>query len=227
MINALRLAEVRQGTYQLLALMLLQPDEPTIQAASEGARLLRRLRRSISSFAFYPVWERFLRQVETLTPDQYENLERAHISLFGRGNKQGQVSLHETEYLGADPAALGEVLADLERDYSSSGLSASLTEAADHAAVELEYMAFLCGQEIDAQENGDLPRAVDCMERERNFLERHPCRWFPILAQTVNQRDEDALYALTVDAARAMATHDVDFLETVATHLQLGVEQKG
>ncbi len=222
-LSLLRLAEVRQGTYQLLASMLLYPEETVIKNASEAAHQLRRRRRTMGSYAFYTPWESFLRGAETLTPDDVGYLARTYLSFFGGGDLL-PVPLHETEYLAPDAVVTAKVLADLESEYSSVGLSASLSEASDHAAVELEYISFLCGQEIEALQNAELPRIVECMEREKHFLERHPCQWLPILARTVNQRGEKALYGLTADAARAMTTHDVDFLETVARHLRLGVE---
>jgi len=75
---------VRQGAYRLLGALLLYPDEITLAALPEVARSLRRQGRWwTAGLAFYGPWDQLLRRIEGLAPAQMQELQEAHLDLFG------------------------------------------------------------------------------------------------------------------------------------------------
>ena len=220
-VNLLHLARFRHRAYQLLGAMLLYPEESIVWAAPGAARRLRRMSPWAAKLAFYGPLEQFLRRIESLTPPETQELQESYRTLFGNGTPRRSIPLCESAYL--DPALLasGWVMADLERGYAAEGLSTSPTrgEASDHAAVELEFVSFLCAQEARAWRAGGAPAVLELVSRQNEFLEQHPGRWFPLLARAVARRDEFGFYTYTVEAARAIAVHDADFLGILVKHL--------
>ncbi|MFQ6026298.1 MAG: molecular chaperone [Dehalococcoidia bacterium] len=216
-----QLASLRHETYQLLGAMLLYPDGPTIVAVSEASRILLNQNQWASALAFFESWAGCLGHYKGLSVAQLGDLQGEYNSLFSGGNQVQPVSLYESVYLEQTVAETGQVMADLEREYASLGLTISPDkgESPDHAALEMEFIAFLCEQEARAWERGTRPEAEKAIFQQRRFLDQHPCRWLPYLARAVASRDRSSLYALTVQAAHAVTTHDVDFLELLLKHM--------
>lgn len=119
----------------------------------------------------------------------------------------------EDAYL--DPLAqdAGELVGELEREYSLAGVKVSTkdNQPPDHVSVELEYMSFLCDQEAADWEAGNAGAALDMINRQLRFLEHHLSLWIPSLARMAAKREEANHYTLTLDAARALVIHDTDF----------------
>ena len=55
-------------------------------------------------------------------------------------------------------------------------------ELPDHIGVEPSFMAFLCGREPEAWQEGDPTRGQQTLEGEQHFLEGHLPEWDPALA---------------------------------------------
>ncbi len=220
-VDLLQLAGLRHDTYQLLAGLLLYPDESTAVAASEAAQTLLRQNEWASALAFYPAWERCLSRLESLTAASLHQLQAEYNSLFSGGSLVQAVSLYESTYLEPTVAESGQVMADLEREYASLGLTISPDEgeSPDHAALEMEFISFLCEHEIKAWEREDMPAVEEVISRQKRFLEGHPCKWFSYLAGAVTARDPNGLYALTAQAAHAVIVHDSDLMALLLQHL--------
>ncbi|MFQ5860738.1 MAG: molecular chaperone, partial [Dehalococcoidia bacterium] len=130
--------------------------------------------------------------------------------------------IYESAYLGEDPSAKGWLLAQLEGEYAQVGLSPSpaLREPPDHAAVELEFMAFLCSCEAEAWEEKDLPKALRECQRQRTFLERHLAWWFPQFACKVAATNRDSVFATAARATTAFLAHDSDLVDALLQQLE-------
>ncbi|MBI4307622.1 MAG: molecular chaperone TorD family protein [Chloroflexi bacterium] len=213
------LARLRQGTYRLLATLLLYPDPETLRVTPEAARSLGRASSWAAGLAFYGAWDNLLRQVANLGPTEAEELQEAYSVLFVGNAVQKAVSLCESAYV--DPLAMppGQLIAQVETDYAAAGLHvASRGQAPDHATVELEFVSFLCGVEADAWNSGLSLKALDALERQRRFLGQHLGQWLPSLARSVTSRDEWGFYSGVTRVAWTLAAHDVDFVTALTTY---------
>lgn len=214
-------ARLRQGAYRLLATLLLYPSQERLGVAPDAARYLRRRSPWAAGLAFYGPWDGLLRQVVNLGPAQLDALGDAYSTLFVGNTTRGAVSLCESAYV--DPLAMspGQVLAQVEAAYAAAGLRpASGGEAPDHAAVELEFASFLCGQEAEAWEAALLSKALDALRLQKGFLEQHLGRWLELPCRGVAARDGRSFYARVLRAAWALVAHDADLVRALASRAQ-------
>ncbi|MFQ5879860.1 MAG: molecular chaperone [Dehalococcoidia bacterium] len=216
------LTRFRQGAYRLLGALLLYPEEQAIVVAPEAARHLRQRSPWAAGLGFYGPWDGLLRCLQGLSPHQGEELQQLYVATFGAGPLDKGIPLYESAYLDQAVMPPGWLLAELEREYMAMGLhlSAASGPAPDHAAVELEFVSFLCGQEAEAWEAGDREKAVRAIGHQVKFLEQHPCQWLPLLARAVAAREGSGFYALVVEAARTLVAHDADFSRALAASLR-------
>ncbi|GAB4325446.1 MAG: molecular chaperone TorD family protein [Candidatus Sumerlaeia bacterium] len=79
---------------------------------------------------------------------------------------------------------------DVIRYYHVAGLEVSpqFLELPDHVALELEFMAHLCGKLHQSSESGDADLAEKIEETLRGFFCNHLIQWVPALMQTVAAR---------------------------------------
>lgn len=219
------LARLRQGAYRLLATLLLYPDKGRLGVAPDVARYLRRRSPWAAGLAFYGPWEGLLQQVADLRPARVKELQEAYSSLFIGNTARGAIPLCESAYVDPVAMAPGLVIARVEADYAAAGLRAAPRgEPPDHVAVELELVSFLAGQEAQAWAEGLLPKAVEALRRQREFLEQHPCRWLPALARAVAARDGQGFYAGVTRAAWALVAHDADFVRAMVSRADVAIK---
>lgn len=82
----------------------------------------------------------------------------------------------------------------------------------DHLAAELEFMAFLCQEEMTAWANGDAMAAELRHSQQQVFLSSQLLSWAPAWAQRAQEADRSGFY-------RALATLIVSWLEFDAHQL--------
>jgi len=148
-------------------------------------------------------------------------VEEEYLRLF-LVNPEGALCLpYESFYLDPHQQAAGWIAAQLDREYAAAGLTLSpaLNELPDHAAVELEFMAFLCDWEAEAWEEAWEER-LQILEGQRAFLGRHLGRWFAAFARQVTVAAPEGLYAVAAAATDAFIHHDPDLLALFLERLQ-------
>jgi TorA maturation chaperone TorD len=79
-------------------------------------------------------------------------------------------------------------------------------EPEDHVAMELQFMAHLCGKTEEAVKSGQNVDAKNLLESQRNFMNNHLMIWVPKFAA-------DVIKATTVDFYKAIAQITAGFLE--------------
>lgn len=215
-------ARLRQGSYRLLGAAFLFPEETTVAMASQAAVHLRQRRRWASQWSFFGPWDRFLQMLAALTSAEVPELQQMHARLTTGTAAGERVPVTESEYSPQPALESGIVMGTLEKEYASAGLSSSsLTgETSDHIAVEMEFMSHLCGLEAQTWAARNPSDALETMEREKRFLDKHPCRWVPVLARQIASVPDSGVYAAAAQAAWAMVVHDSDFLETLIQQTQ-------
>lgn len=208
-------ARLRQGLYRLLGATFLPPTPQRLDTLSLGAQALADM--GVESFPFHTDVIRLLDALQQPADPVARDVE--HVRLFGSGVDGALCPPIESFYL---PGATATVIARLERDYSTLGLSprrGALVEP-DHVAGQLEALSVLCSREAEAWMTGD-PRAVaDAVRRERWFLQRHPARWVPQLSRRLRAAGAAAPYAVLAAAVASLVVHDQQLLASLAREIE-------
>lgn len=124
------------------------------------------------------------------------HLEQEYQRLFILGVER--ISLSERTYIWQNAASLNRAYQtnteNLLHIYTSHGVRPSL-ELADHAAVELEFMAYLCSREAAAWENLQFSSARSLRRFESVFLDEHLGQWLPEVCWQLAGRASHSFYA--------------------------------
>ena len=203
------LARFRQAAYRLFGAVLLYPAEERFATLIAAARELKSQSARFAGLAFFPQWTAFLASLAKRGELGTADLEGTYVDLFVVNQK---VPLYQSGFLTPDNPAL--TMAVLDGEYSAAGLSVagSFKEPPDHAAVELEFMSFLCGKEAEAWTKRSPKDAIKQLEAEAGFLDRQLSRWFPAFAEQVARHAGDSLYTSVTRAAHAFIGHDQGLL---------------
>lgn len=223
------LARLRQGCYRLCGALWLYPDAERLAHLVAAARAWQGENAFLAAFAFFGPWQRLLTALHGLTEAEAAALAATYVRLFLVNPDGGLCQAHESFYLGARGSAAGWSAAQLEREYAAAGLqlAPALQELPDHAAVELEFMAFLCQQEARAWEEKAVTVGLQTLERQGAFLRQHLGRWFPAFARQVAAADAADLYAITANAVTAFLPHDQELVALLLEKVQAGADVLG
>lgn len=106
----------------------------------------------------------------------------------------GSCPPYETEYIDSKLSfQRSQALADIAGFYRAFGWMPSPChpERPDHIAVELEFMATLCGMELGASHD---EQVAICHESQAKFLSEHLVWWAPALAKLLVYEDPHGFY---------------------------------
>jgi anaerobic sulfite reductase subunit A len=214
------LARLRQSLYRFFAISLLYPEETRLRALEEVVAAVEE--HELAPFAFHRAWSD-LRQALRSGIDR-ERAEKEYVRLFSVGTGGALCPPHESYYLATPGRAAAAIAVELETEYRRLGLAMSpeARTLPDHVAVEMEAMAFMCGEEAEAWESRSLSRAAEILEQERSFMNSHLGKWFPLFSRCVLQRGE-GFYAAVVAAADAFIKHDMDLLNVLTAEVSARV----
>jgi TorA maturation chaperone TorD len=211
------LTRQRQAAYRLFSQSLVYPDTMRLETIGIVAGELVRQSEPWAAFAFFQEWNQFLHAVAGLSHQEAAALQGEYTSSFQVNRPSVPCPIYESVYLAAEPSAAALLLAQLEGDYARAGLVASQSprQAPDHAAVELEFMSFLCAQEAERWEAEDIRQARQFLRKERRFLKTHLVRWFPEFTGRVNALNPGGVFASATRAAEAFIVHDCDLIDSL------------
>jgi len=122
-------------------------------------------------------------------------LAREYAGLF-LGVGEHTVSLCESQYHKSKFYSNENPLFAIHREYASSGLekNEAFKEPDDHLAMELAFMAHLCGRTADAASD-PAGEALSGLSRQRDFLETHLLSWVPAMAEKLKAARPAGFYA--------------------------------
>ncbi len=212
------MARLRQGLYRLFGAALLRPDADRIEALKAGALLLDD-EPSIDAFPFAIEWHRLAAAICALSAGG--SLESDYIRLFELCSTSPPCPPTETAY-GAPPPSSQTALTikSLTTAYRSAGLELSdqVWQTCDHAATELEFMAYLCGLEFAACTNvgGDDPVALS--RRQLAFVNDHLIGWFGLFTHRVRSSGV-GFYDTLVHTAWTFIQHDHNLLTVLTAEI--------
>jgi putative dimethyl sulfoxide reductase chaperone len=134
----------------------------------------------------------------------YIPFQSEYMRLFDVGTVRPPCPLYDGEWGGARKHAMEEVL----RFYRFFGLKLDdgTHELPDHATIELEFMKVLAYLEGLADQRGADP--VPFLRAERDFLQRHPARWWPLLQRKLVPLEPQPFYASLATVVGAVLAAD-------------------
>ncbi len=210
----LELAGFREGAYRLFSQALLYPAGERLAALATAPEELGQDDNVLAQFAFFADWRRVLARVRDVGGAPRLDLEEQHVALFGASKAGTLCPPYESAFLSptGQPDAL--LMARVEAAYSEIGIapSSETGELPDHVAIELEFMAMLCGLEAAAWEDDDVAGAVKAMRRAKRFLDGHLSVWLPPFARHLAAADQDGFYRTVSQGAAAFVLYDLDLL---------------
>jgi TorA maturation chaperone TorD len=215
------LARFRQGAYRFFKTLLLYPEVERFKAGLEAALELDFEVKHQAGFAFFDRWQPLVSVLESVGVTDLHRMQQEYSEVFVA--KPGGIPCHPSEsiYLEQQGHTAGWIMARLEQEYATAGLGLSpdLHLTPDHAAVELEFMSFLCSQEAEAWDKDKLKDGVQTLERQAAFLDRHLARWIPKWARQVALARGRGIYSVLAETAQAFISHDQDLISTLLHRL--------
>ncbi len=210
----LELAAFREGAYRLFSQALLYPAEERLAALATATEELDQNDNALAQFAFFADWRRVLACLREVGGAPRLDLEEQHVALFGASKAGTLCPPYESAFLSPSGQPDPLLMARIEAAYSAIGLvpSPDVGELPDHVAIELEFMALLCGQEVAAWEADDVAGAVKAMRRAKRFLDGHLSVWLPAFARLLATADKDGFYRTVSEGASAFVLYDLDLL---------------
>jgi len=123
----------------------------------------------------------------------------------------GHVSPHESVQIEDDGRLLGEATIAVKNYIEACGFTydPDYHELPDHISTELEFLAEVTRQEAVAWQEKELAKALNCLEYEREFFDRHLGRWAPAFCEKVLARAELPFYRRIIELARNFLDDEV------------------
>jgi TorA maturation chaperone TorD len=117
-------------------------------------------------------------------------------------------------HMEGERKCMGESTLDAAKCYAEFGLGAAegYHDALDHIAVELEFMHFLCSQELSALSKEEPEDAHYLKSRQRYFLERHLAVWITAFTSSVEEHAQSSYYRNLAQATRLFVLYDLNRL---------------
>ena len=121
---------------------------------------------------------------------------------------------YESVYTSEGGLMMQDAYAEVLHVYRGAGFAKNpgFKEPEDHLAVELAFMALLCGRAVEALRAGDEAGAERQLRAQREFLSDHLLNWIDRFTADVRKAAEDGFYF-------DLATFTEDFLTADAAEL--------
>jgi len=195
-------AAARSAFYRRLAEAFAFPAEATLGAIASGQFLSELL----AEAAALPFELAVAEETRTALTGGDE-LEQEYIRLFEVGPGRPPCPLYEGSHRGGRM----KIMEELVRFYEHFGLQPDPGDQPDHLCAELEFMHYLAFKEAAALSKGGPAQAF--VLAQRDFLDRHLCRWLPRLRQRLETLQPPPFYAALTRFAEAFAAADRTFLK--------------
>jgi len=113
----------------------------------------------------------------------------------------GHVSPHESVHVDDGGQLLSEATIAVRNYIEACGFEydPDYHGLPDHISTEFEFMAEVTRQEAVAWQELDFEKTYNCLEYERDFLDRHIGRWVPTFCKRVLERAELPFYRRIVE----------------------------
>lgn len=149
--------------------------------------------------------------------DLLSTLNRSYTSLFLLGGTS--VPTSESVYLSPDKLMKQEPWEEVMRMYAQHkfGIPVSFKEPEDHISIELLFMYFLAEKAAKALEEGNDEEAIDMINAQKEFMDKHLYRWAPVFCDAVLSKKLPHIKMLDAVTLllKGFLTYDKEFLDTM------------
>ncbi len=201
-------AAARSAAYALFSQLVASPFDAPSPAAALPPADLEEVATQLESRLPYPLdLGPLVAAAAELEEADAERLASAYSALFEVGSSGAAVPLREEVAEGSPEKAKEETLRFYE--FFGYSLAEERQWAPDHLAIQLEFLHFLAFRESREQ---DPDGATSYRLAQRDFLERHLCRWFPEVLDGVRRHAEEPYWRALFEALGAFIGTDADRL---------------
>jgi putative dimethyl sulfoxide reductase chaperone len=116
-------------------------------------------------------------------------------------------------YLEDENQVMGESTIQVKRIYEKANLQINQKELADHIAIELEFMSYLFGREIDALQNNNEKEQSRLQSLQKSFFQDYLNPWIPDLCQKIETNAETEFYKLLASVLRQFSNEMTNLFE--------------
>lgn len=141
-------------------------------------------------------------------------IEYARIFL-GAGLKGGGAAFpYESVYTSPRGLLMQEARDRVVDWYRTQGLqlAAGVADAEDHLAIELEFVAYLCGSAARAYSSGEMEQAQRYLRAQKAFVAGHLLNWVPRFCGDVERLASSGFYRSIAHIASAYLVEDHELL---------------
>jgi len=193
----------RINIYALLSRLLMsEVDEGLLKSIEEDENML----------AFFPTYKDWKRRGELNRKDlieQFLNVDFTNLFLL-------HLIPYESFYMREDQmmetGGENPVQAIFNAFEFNVALDKARVMAADHIAIELEFMYELCKAELKALEEGNTKIATEIAQLEYGFMRDHIVEWAPMYLMNVKSEAATAFYYDLADFAIEFILSDFEYL---------------
>ena len=163
--------------------------------------------------AGYATVKEYLRHRDSGTRQELA-VDYARVFLCAGMYEQLMAPPYESVYTSEGGLMMQDAYAEVLHVYRGAGFAKNpgFKEPEDHLAVELAFMALLCGRAVEALRAGDEAGAERQLRAQREFLSDHLLNWIDRFTSDVRKAAEDGFYF-------DLATFTEDFLTADAAEL--------
>jgi DMSO reductase family type II enzyme chaperone len=137
-----------------------------------------------------------------------EFLQESYVSIFEVGTGQPYCPLYE----GSHRSGRMKLMEDLVRFYEHFGLITQPGDHPDHLSAELEFMHYMAFKEAAALAHAD--PVPDVQRAQRDFLDRHLCKWLPRVRERLRSaQDLPPFYLFAAGLAEEFCRRDLAWLK--------------
>lgn len=137
-----------------------------------------------------------------------EALQQGYVSTFEVGTGRPFCPLYE----GSHRSGRMKLMEDLVRFYEHFGLITQPGDHPDHLSAELEFMHYMAFKEAAAHAHSD--PVPDVQRAQRDFLDRHLCKWLPRVRERLLSAGEiPAFYVAAAELAEEFCRRDRAWLK--------------
>lgn len=151
-------------------------------------------------------------------------------TFIGSGNDAYSAAYpFESVYTNPKRLTMSEARDEVLMLYRAAGLEKlkSEKESEDHLSYELEFMTILIDRTIEALQKDDEELAVSYLLQQRNFLEDHLLRWYPMMAEDIAKFAKTAFYRGVGLITLGFLESDGEFLNDLLADVEDESEKEG
>jgi DMSO reductase family type II enzyme chaperone len=141
-------------------------------------------------------------------PASEKLLQESYVSIFEVGTGRPYCPLYE----GSHRSGRMKLMEDLVRFYEHFGLITQPGDHPDHLSAELEFMHYMAFKEAAALAHSD--PVPDVQLAQRDFLNRHLCKWLPrVRERLLSARELPAFYLFAAGLTEEFCRRDLAWLK--------------